>query len=377
MNRIKPEGSRNLTLRDGRWYVDFQFQGKRIRHFAGYTKERARTLLHKLRTEKVDEALGFKKPEAIAPVDFAEFADEFLDLHAKRKRSYDRDINSMDHLKKFFKGQTLQEIGPELVARYKAARFAEEPTPSPRTVNRELACLRTMLYKAVEWGKIATYPLQKKNLLEHEPEFTPRILTPAEALRLIQAADPRNLRPAIILWLNTGTRKNELLKAKWENIDLRKRLLTIPDLVSKSKRKREIPLSTDALETLEAMAKAKTGDFVFNNPAKKTHIRDLTSAFITAKARAKIPGRLRIHDLRHTFAAWQIQAGTDPKTLSEILGHSDVRITLNLYCHTTLEIKRAAVNRIPEILNPSRPKVAHQPVAVVTVPRVTVRKSDN
>jgi integrase len=293
--------------------------------------------------------LPTKKPEGEA-VKFKAFADDFLALYAARKRSYRRDAISITHLKKFFSGRNLKDIDAEAVARYRASRVGL----SPATINRELACLRTALRKGVEWGKLQVYPLPTEKLLEKEKKFKPRILEPEEARHLIASADPIRLRPAIIIWLGTGLRKMELLKLRREDVDFKRMLLTVVAENAKSGQERTIPIS----ETVSGTLRALPGDmYFFENSETKAHVSNLMKSFKTALKRTKIVGRVRIHDLRHTYGTWSAQAGVDAKTLSELMGHSDPRITLDLYCHTSLVVKRAAVNKIPDLTGESRHKV--------------------
>jgi hypothetical protein len=124
---IKPKKDRNLKYVDSKWYVDFTFNKKRIRAFGGYTKDQARNKLTKMRMEKLDEKMGFKKPEKKPDILFEKFADEFIEIYAKQnKRSWKRDEVSLKNLKPFFKGKMLNDIGPQLVENYKAKRKADK-----------------------------------------------------------------------------------------------------------------------------------------------------------------------------------------------------------------------------------------------------------
>jgi integrase len=233
----EPKKERNLKLTEGKWYVDFTFHGRRIRQFAGLTKDQARNVLAKLRIEKLDESLGFKRPGQGEAVPFEKFADDFLELYAKQnKRSWKRDELSLKSLKAFFKGETLQNIGPEKIERYKAMRKAEV---SPATVNRELACLKTLFNKAVEWAKAETNPAAKVKKFR-ENNARERILSPEEARRLIECAAPA-IRPVLIVALNTGMRRTEILSLKWRNVDFAKSFISIED--SKSGRSRKVPMN--------------------------------------------------------------------------------------------------------------------------------------
>jgi len=83
-------------------------------------------------------------------------------------------------------------------------------------------------------------------------------------------------------------------------------------------------------------------DYVFCNPKTKERMADVKTAFKTACRRAKIRD-LRFHDLRHTAATYMVTGGIDLVTVSEILGHADIKMTMR-YAHPTPENRRKAVN---------------------------------
>ena len=140
----KPKKEKNLKLIDGKWYIDFTFNKKRIRQFGGYTKGQARNTLIKMKAEKLDEKRGYKKP-AQPDIGFAEFAREFIEIYSKQnKKSWTRDEVSLKSLKPFFKGKTIQDIGPELIERYKAKRKTEV---SPATVHVDTASVYILKFK--------------------------------------------------------------------------------------------------------------------------------------------------------------------------------------------------------------------------------------
>lgn len=360
MKRIRPRDSRNLFFHDGGWWVDVQIDGRRYREYAGPTEARARAYRDKLRAWKRDTDLGLPaaKPEG-DPVKFEGFAADYLALYAKRKRSYERDKRSVDRLKGFLAGWNLKDINAEAVARYRASRTGM----SPATVNRELACLRTMLYKAVEYGRLNAYPLPTKKLLEKEPEFKPRILELEEARCLCDVADPAFLRDAIVIYLGTGMRLRELLGLPRGDVDFRRRELTVTAERAKNGRARTIPLGSQALDVL----KSRPGrEYFFENPRTGRPVHSLDAAWKTAKTNAGIKGRLRIHDLRDTYATWQLRAGVDIRTVSELIGDSP-EVTLKRYCHSDARTKRAAVENLPDLTSKSRQKVHEAPAEEAVV----------
>ncbi|MGA2363000.1 MAG: tyrosine-type recombinase/integrase [Candidatus Aminicenantales bacterium] len=334
---------RNLKLTDGKWNLDFTFRGKRVRQFGGYTKDQARNTLVKIKAELLDVARGFKKPD-VQDVSFEKFADDFLELYSKpNKRSWTRDEFSLNNLKAFFKGDMLRAIGAEKIERYKANRKAEV---SPASCNRELACLKTLFNKAVDWGRLGINPAAKVKKLK-ENNTRERILNPAEASRLIECAGPE-LRPILIIALNTGMRKSEILSLRWQDVDFVRGFILIGD--SKSGKSRKLPMNTAVFEALKGLQ--RRSDYVFFNPKTETHIKGVTRLFAAALKAAEISG-VRLHDLRHTAATKMVEAGVDLVTVSKILGHSSIQMTMR-YAHPTPENMRLAVNRLGEILDSTR-----------------------
>jgi integrase len=356
MNRIKPKNDRNLNFKDGKWYLDYTFRGKRIRQFGGFTKEQARNALAKIRLERLDEKLGFSRPKTLEPVPFESFADEFLDLYSKQnKRSWKQDELSLKNLKRYFQGKNLGNIGPEQVERFKAQRKtdtverfkATKKTPiSPATINRELACLKTLFNKAVEWGRIEKNTIRAVKKFK-EDNARERILTADEARRLIENSSD-SIRPVLIIALNTGMRRNEILSLKWPNVDLLRVYIFIDD--SKSGKPRKVPMNSAVLEAFLGLP--HVSDYVFFNTETKAAVKDIKTAFKAACRRAEITG-LRLHDLRHTAATKMIEAGVDLVTVSKILGHASIQMTMR-YAHPTPENMRLAVSKLAKILSADR-----------------------
>lgn len=336
---------RNLRFADGKWYLDFTFRGKRIRQFGGFTKEQARIALAKIRVDRLNKKLGIILPGDGDPIPFEGFAIEFLELYSKQnKRSWQRDESSLKNLRPFFRGFNLQDVGPENVERYKAKRRTEV---SPGTVNREISCLKTMFNQAVSWGKLETNPLRAvKKLRENPPKE--RILSRDEARRLMECAAP-GLLPFLTIALNTGMRRGEILSLRWADADLAKCYINITDGNSKSGKGRKVPMNRQVYETLRALP--RVSEFVFYNPETKTHVLDMKTAFHSACRAVGING-LRVHDLRHTAASWMVESGIDLATVSKILGHSTIQMTMR-YTHPTPENMRQAVNKLEEFFCPS------------------------
>lgn len=380
--------TKNLRFRDGKWYLDFYSKResggfKRIRLYAGRTKEEAKNLLDEVRVKKSYEKMGLRKPEKKADITFEEFIEDFVESHAEgssiREKTKISHKTSKKALIEFFKGKRLSEIDAEAIEKYKATRRATITKRSKEkaikqkikasSINRELSLLGLALRRAVELGYIEKLPKIEK--LE-EPETKIRILSDDEARRLLEAASP-HLKPILSVLLGTGCRKNEALRMKWECpdyetnenessvVDLKRKLIFIPAGLAKNHKERIVPLNSFLFKMLTEMRATSSSESVFN-------VRDIKRSFETAYKKAEIK-KLNIHALRHTAASRLIRAGVDVVTVSKILGHSDLKITLR-YCHSTVETMREAVEKLGRIFGRGRQKVdtsAEKPVAVSSV----------
>jgi len=347
---MKQKNERNLKFKDGDWYFDFSFGGKRYIRLGGSTKQAAKDAMVRLRVELLNkpESAGSYAIEAEDPL-FVDFAKEYIELHAKaKKRSWQRDEYSIARLGAFFGNRHLSQISLLLIEKYRLERKAKV---SESTINRELACLKTILSVAIDWNKlVASFPLKKIELTKENNTRT-RVLSPGEETRLMAEATP-HLRPMITLALNTGMRLGEILKLRREHVNFTTRMITIPAENSKSKKSRLVPMKDEVLDLIRGLAPA--GGFIFrkrNGEPYKSVITGFKAACQQAKKDPddkKDPGivGLVFHDLRHTFATRFIEAGGNVVILSKILGHSTISITYNRYCHPSNDAMLAAVENM-------------------------------
>jgi integrase len=336
----EPKKERNLKQIDGKWYFDFSFGGKRYIRLGGSTKQAAKDAMVRLRVELLNkpEADGRYAIEAEDPL-FPDFAKEFIELYAKaKKRSWQRDEYSIARLGAFFGRRRLSQISLLLIEKYKLERKA---VVSTATINRELACLKTILGVAIDWKKlVAGFPLKKIELAK-ENNTRSRVLLPIEEMVLMAEAAP-HLRPMITLALNTGMRLGEILKLRLEHINFTTRMITVPAENSKSKKSRQIPMNEMVLDLIRGLAPAE--GFIFRKRYGEPY-DDIGDGFKAACVRAKI-NAMRFHDLRHSFATRFIEVGGNVVLLSKILGHSTISITYNRYCHPSNDAMLAAVENM-------------------------------
>jgi len=338
----------------GYYMTDITLNYRRIRRYAGHSKEEARTYLAELRIAakegKLEELIN-PKPARDA---FSEYARMLLDsAEWKTKRSASRNEISLKHLNHAFKDVQLVEINPGLVRKYITER--KENSMAPATINREISLLKSILYAAEYDGLIASNPIRGRRVKKleeansREKTILAMNLTNEKLRLLIDYAIP-HLKPILKLALITGMRRGEILKMKWNDINLRLGTIRIPVENSKTKRERFIPIDTNLIIELDSIE--RKSDYVFLNNWTGDHRKNVNEAFRSACERAGIPsGRksgLTFHDLRH-LAAYRLVKVTDIVTASKILGHASIQMTMR-YVHPTEKDKRIAVEKAAENL---------------------------
>jgi integrase len=250
---------------------------------------------------------------------------------------------------------------------------------SPVTINRDVQRLQSCLSRAVFWNLIDRHPFTGLRRLDADRDERVRYLTQEEERQLRRALEDResalreardrfnewreargydllpprsetyvdHIRPMTLLAMNTGLRRGELLSLRWGAVDLRGRLLTVTAATAKSRKTRHIPLNDEALAVLQTwkkLVKHSSGDaLVFPRSGGKRMTR-IDTAWASLMKRAKITD-FRFHDLRHHFASRLVQAGTDLNVVRELLGHSEIKMTLR-YSHLAPSNLRAAVEKV-------------------------------
>ena len=178
----------------------------------------------------------------------------------------------------------------------------------------------------------------------------------------------RNL--GVYICLSSGMRIGEICALTWDDIDVNtgivsvrrtiQRIYTVEDGVRKTelvldtpKTKnsiRDIPISRDLLKILKPIKKVVNNSFfVLTNDAKPTEPRTYRSYYEIFMKELDIP-KLKFHGLRHSFATRCIESNCDYKTVSVLLGHSNISTTLNLYVHPNMEQKKKAIEQMLKTL---------------------------
>ena len=255
----------------------------------------------------------------------------------------------------------------------RSSQTLERPL-SPATRRYVHAVLHGALAQAVAWRFIERNPAAGASLPQaSSPEMRP--LRPAEAHRFLAAAEGHPLEPLFVLAVTTGMRQGELLGLRWRDIDWSARRVAVRHTLVRmdgrwwlgdpktASSQRAIDLTAPTLDLLRthrartaermlAVGHALTDDdLVFCDDAgQPLWGRHVTTRQLKPLLRDADLPPIRFHDLRHTFATLQLAAGTNPKIVSEVLGHKEVAITLDRYSHALPTLQARAMARLDSVL---------------------------
>ena len=316
------------------WWIDYYYKGRRLREPVSASRQEAAAALKSRRGDIVKGRFELKREAKDCR--FSEFAVVYAKHLRSTRSGWKKELSRLKNLVRYFGSKMLGDVATYDVECFKAER---KKTMAGATVNRDLALLKTMYNKASQWKFFrGENPVRGVTFFpERQKE---RILSDEEAQRLVKAST-KSLQPVVIVALNTGMRISEILGLRWENVDFARRFIFIER--SKNGRSRKLPMNSEVLRVLAGLQR-NGGEFIFSKERSSGPLRSVRTAFLNALKKAKI-ANVRFHDLRHTFATNLVMNGVDLVTVKEILGHSEIAMTVR-YSHPSDTRKMDAVERL-------------------------------
>jgi integrase len=290
-------------------------------------------------------------------------------VHASRPRTAADTLEKLHRHFRTWYPEPLTAITVERVEAWKVRRLNEGRNPV--TVVRDLYTLSSVLRRAVKAGELKENPVRRVDKPRVDRRGKVRFLDQAEETRLRQALRARDeemrsrrniannqrqtqhermlpplthfgdhLTPAVLLSMNTGLRRGEVVKLRWGSVDFNRQLLTVEGPNAKNRQTRHVALNEEAVSVLRLWREQSgTGARVF-------HVVGFQTAWETVLRRARI-SKFRWHDLRHHFASRLVQQGVPLNTVRDLLGHGSVGMSLR-YAHLAPDQRREAVAKLNE-----------------------------
>lgn len=218
-----------------------------------------------------------------------------------------------------------------------------------------------------------------------------RPLTLEEVKRFLEAARSHRLYTAFLVELGTGLRRGELLALRWDDVNLETGVIRVRQTLSRIQKqngprktelvfqepktkqaRRSIPLPGDILKELRAHKARQAQEKLALGPAYQDNglvfctedgrpldPRNFTKRYEAILKKAGLE-HVSFHNLRHTFATLLLEAGEHPKIVQELLGHTKISVTLDIYTHVADGLKEKAASKLNDMLNLNKEKTVHQ-----------------
>ena len=363
--------------KSGKWRLECMIRGKRY-HKAipeATTKKEAEQYLTIFKAELLRGKLDLAENIGCKP--FGEIVDIYLKYVDTNLNSTDTATRIANRFKNLWKNKQILEITPKVIENYKENRLKTQcgtkeidgvkipKYVSSSTVNREIGVLSKIFSLAIANGYTNINPVKDVKKLRVANKLE-RHLSVEEEKRMFQVCDddftfldiPKEeqeklsrrhngehayLKSILIMALNTGMRKSEILNMTWDCVNFDKN--EISSLQTKNGKKNTIPMSSKLRQTLLEMYKTQSGNkYVFTNPMTGTKYNDIKRGFNTVCKLAKVE-KLRFHDLRHTAATRMVDAGIPLPVVKQILNHANIQTTMR-YAHTMKEQEISAVESL-------------------------------
>jgi len=306
----------------------------------GQARKAARSELAKVETEGADP-VAVRERERQGET-MRDLCAAYMERHGNAKKSGSEDQRRIDRdiLPKWASLKARAITRPDV-----AALHRKIGKRAPYEANRVLALLSKMFELARRWGFV---PEGQANPARDIDRFTEakrdRWVTPDELPRLAQAINEEpneSARAALWLYLLTGARKSELLKAQWADVDWTREELRLPD--TKAGRVHYIPLSPPAVALLRDLRRADDNPFILPGKLAGAHLVNISKPWGRVRTAAGVDD-VRLHDLRRTVGSWLAQSGNSLHLIGRVLNHSN-QSTTAVYARFGEDSVRAALDQ--------------------------------
>lgn len=345
--------------KDGRWEARYLIYSrekgkKQYRSVYGRTYEEAKERVTAERNGLGGHLKGLltRKAAAQEKIFFADMAEKWL-LEVKDTKKLST-YAKYSLIYQVYLKETLQETELSKITETLVGEKISDPLSE--SIKKSIYCVLNQVLKYASRNYYIIIPSIKRPVFYMRKKTVSVFSWKEQALLFsVLRQEPDIFKTAVLLCLYTGLRLGEVCALKWEDVDFGNRLIVVRRTVQRlyvegyatktallesepksAHSRREIPLSAPAVDLLVRIQNQQ--EYVFGRD-KPLEPRTLQYHFKKLLKESMLPHK-NFHALRHTFSTNCIEKGTDVKSLSEILGHSDVQITLNRYVHPSMDTKR-------------------------------------
>lgn len=331
-----------LYQRNGIYYV--AFPGNKRRSLKIKDKSKALQVFERIKHKTLN---GNLVPlNTINQKKFHEFRDEYLEYSAMHKApgTVERDRYSLSLAYEYLGKITMSSITPKMLDDFQAT--LRHRGLAKTTINITFRHLKSAFGKAVDWKYLKDNPFSRIKMLKEDKKKL-RYYTKEELEMIFESIKgDHDFHEIICLYLHTGMRRSELIFLEVKDIDFDNRLINI--MISKTG-PRSIPMDN----LVERILKKRCMHVKKGRLFTKWRPNSITHRWTRLMKKLKINGRL--HDLRHTFAAYLAMYGERIEIIQMLLGHSQIATT-QIYAHLHPSHLRDSVSRLAELRTISSPE---------------------
>jgi integrase len=370
------EGSIYFRKADEKWVGSITLENRKRKVFYGKTRKEVQEKLKVALREQQQGTLVTTPKQTLA-----QFLTDWLENSQKqsvRPRTYERYEELVRlHIVPVLGRCELQKLSAQHLQTFYAKKAGEEL--SATTINHFHNVLHKALDTAVKWNLVA------RNVCDlvsppRRKQYEVQPLTLEQVHKLLAVVEGHYMEALFKVALATGLRRGELMGLKWQDINFDTGVLQVRRILSRvptkmpgkgyveaepktQKSRRSIVIAPFALEALKLHRERQRGvklkvgsawqdhDYVFCTSIG-THLnptRDMLGQLKSLLKKAGLPD-IRFHDLRHSAATLLLSVGVHPKVVQEILGHSQIGITLDVYSHVLPGMQQDAINRLNAVI---------------------------
>ncbi|MCP3685000.1 MAG: tyrosine-type recombinase/integrase [bacterium] len=337
------------------WAIKYRIDGIQKLHTIGAVDKRtAEKEYHKFCHKLMEGGIEEKEVKDIYFDDFKEKYLEHSEL-VKGPETMDRESRIIRVFRRFIGNIKVKSINRMLIDGYIRHRLKCRSKVTGRnisnsTVNLELRIMKVVLNTAQAWGYIASNPIKGIKMLKEVRSEHPRFLSIEEIQSFREAFKGKPMENLVNFYLWTGARRNEALTLTWDDVDFKKKTITIRAHNSKSNRARFMYPPEDCWDMLKSLKRRKD-NLVFGPISPDGEDLQQWRSDWIGKTVSLACNKLglewaTLHTLRHTFASHLVMAGVPLYTVKELLGHSSIKTT-EIYAHLAQRHKSEMQSRLP------------------------------
>ncbi|QTN29981.1 site-specific integrase [Rhodoferax sp. AJA081-3] len=323
------------------WYLRLKnSSGTNVYRKLGAVRElslaQARKLAKQTRTEHL--AARSQAPKADAPkseITLQKFMTDFYMPHAlTHKRTAGKDLGMFNHRIASRFGHVAMHAISRLDVQLFHSELVQKVGVSKATADHHLKLMRRMLNLAVQWEFLEKNQLARIACFNQDTQLE-NYLDADSVQRLVTVckSHPKRVIGLLLMFLlSTGARKASAMHAKWEDIDIANRVWRIPASDSKSKKVATVFLNESAIWVLNQLQVEGVKGYVFVHERTKKPYSGIEKTWYAIRKLASISEKVRVHDLRHTYASMLVTSGRSLYEVQKLLSHSDPKVTMR-YAH--------------------------------------------